>query len=74
MKIAVVGATGKTGRRVLTCALAHGHVVTAVAHHPERLSPDERLTFGGSRHKLHRIRKEPLARNTHVGWCRQYSR
>ncbi len=45
MKIAVVGATGKTGRAVLTCALAQGHVVTAVARHPERLSPDERQTL-----------------------------
>jgi len=45
MKIAVVGATGATGRRVLTRALAQGHFVTAVARHPERLSPDERLIF-----------------------------
>ena len=45
MKIAVVGATGATGRRVLERAIAQGHFITAVARHPERLSPDERLTF-----------------------------
>ena len=44
MKIAVVGATGATGRRVVTRALAQGHFVTAVARHPERLSPSERLS------------------------------
>ncbi len=38
MKIAVVGATGATGRRVVKHALAQGHFVTAVARHPERLS------------------------------------
>ena len=45
MKIAVVGATGATGRRVVARALAQGHFVTAVARHPERLSPSERLMF-----------------------------
>jgi putative NADH-flavin reductase len=45
MKIAVVGATGATGRRVVTRALARGHFVTALARHPERLSSAERLSF-----------------------------
>ena len=45
MKIAVVGATGATGRRVVEHALAQGHFVTAVARHPERLSSADRLTF-----------------------------
>ena len=45
MKIAVVGATGATGRRVVAHALAEGHSVTAVARHPERLSPAERLSL-----------------------------
>jgi hypothetical protein len=45
MKIAVVGATGATGRRVVKHALAHGHFVTAVARHPERLSSADRLAF-----------------------------
>jgi putative NADH-flavin reductase len=45
MKIAVVGATGATGRRVLKLALAQGHLVTAVARHPERLSSADRLSL-----------------------------
>jgi putative NADH-flavin reductase len=45
MKIAVVGATGATGRRVIKHALARGHLVTAVARHPERLSSADRLSF-----------------------------
>ncbi len=45
MKIAVVGATGATGRRVVAHALAQGHLVTAVARHPERLSPADRLSL-----------------------------
>jgi putative NADH-flavin reductase len=44
MKIAVVGATGATGRGVLKHALAQGHFVTAVARHPERLSSADRLS------------------------------
>jgi putative NADH-flavin reductase len=43
MKIAVVGATSATGRRVVKHALAQGHFVTAVARHPERLSSADRL-------------------------------
>ena len=45
MKIAVVGATGATGLRVVKHALAQGHFVTAVARHPERLSSADRLSF-----------------------------
>lgn len=45
MKIAVVGATGRTGRSVVARALAEGHFVTAVARHPERLAPAECLTL-----------------------------
>ncbi|MER7752667.1 NAD(P)H-binding protein [Kitasatospora sp. NPDC097643] len=37
MKIAVVGATGRTGRLVVGLALAAGHTVTAVARNPARL-------------------------------------
>ncbi|MER7582007.1 NAD(P)H-binding protein [Kitasatospora sp. NPDC097691] len=39
MRIAVVGATGRTGRLVVDLALAAGHEVTAVARTPARL-PD----------------------------------
>src|SRR5260370_26017033 len=37
MKIAVVGATGRTGQRVIEQALARGDDVIAVARHPETL-------------------------------------
>ncbi|MFJ9691198.1 NAD(P)-dependent oxidoreductase [Kitasatospora sp. NPDC101183] len=37
MKIAVVGANGRTGRLVVDLALATGHTVTAVARDPARL-------------------------------------
>ncbi len=45
MKIAVVGATGVTGRRVVKHALGQGNFVTAVARHPEGLSPADQLSF-----------------------------
>jgi uncharacterized protein YbjT (DUF2867 family) len=45
MKIAVVGATGATGGRVVKHALAQGHFVMAVASHPERLSSADRLSL-----------------------------
>lgn len=45
MKIAVVGATGATGRRAVKHALAQGHLVTAVARHPERLTSADRLSI-----------------------------
>jgi putative NADH-flavin reductase len=44
VKIAVVGATGATGSRVVKHALARGHFITAVARHPERLSSADRLS------------------------------
>ncbi len=39
MKLTVIAATGGIGREVMAQALAAGHDVTAVARHPERLSP-----------------------------------
>ncbi len=44
MKIAVIGATGATGRKVVERALELGHEVVAVARKPERIAPAERLT------------------------------
>jgi putative NADH-flavin reductase len=35
MKLTVFGSTGRTGRHLVTAALAAGHRVTAVARHPE---------------------------------------
>ncbi|REK74441.1 NAD(P)-dependent oxidoreductase [Paenibacillus paeoniae] len=44
MKIAIIGATGGTGRKVMERALALGHEVVAVARRPEVISPIERLS------------------------------
>jgi putative NADH-flavin reductase len=43
MKIIVFGATGGTGKLILTQALAKGHSVTAFARHPEALPQDPHL-------------------------------
>ncbi|MDM0085402.1 NAD(P)H-binding protein [Variovorax sp. J31P179] len=39
MKIALIGATGSVGSRILTEALARGHTVTALSRHPEKVAP-----------------------------------
>lgn len=44
MKIAVVGATGKAGSRIVKEALARGHQVTAIARHPEKAPAAPNLT------------------------------
>jgi len=44
MKIAHFGATGNAGSRIVAEALQRGHEVTAIAQHPEKLSPHPRLT------------------------------
>lgn len=43
MKIAIIGATGATGTKVIERALELGHEVIAVARRPELISPAERL-------------------------------
>lgn len=43
MKIAIIGATGGTGRKVVERALELGHEVMAVARRPEVIPPAERL-------------------------------
>jgi putative NADH-flavin reductase len=48
MKIAVIGATGNVGSRLVDEALSRGHQVTAVARNASRLPPDERLTFSSA--------------------------
>ena len=39
MKIALFGATGRTGRYILDQALADGHRVTVLARNPSKLPP-----------------------------------
>lgn len=48
MKIAIIGATGNVGSRLVDEALSRGHHVTAVARNASRLPPDEKLTFSGA--------------------------
>jgi len=45
MRIAVLGATGRTGRHILDLALDHGHDVTAVVRAPGKLAARDRLTI-----------------------------
>jgi putative NADH-flavin reductase len=45
MKIAIIGATGGTGRKVVERALELGHEVVAVARRPEVITPSERLSI-----------------------------
>ena len=44
MKVALIGATGNIGSKVLAELLRRGHTVTGIARHPENLSPQENLT------------------------------
>ncbi len=46
MKLAILGATGKTGRHLLEQALAQGHAVTVLARNPDKLAlRDDRLNI-----------------------------
>jgi uncharacterized protein len=44
MKIALIGATGNIGSRVLTELVARGHSVTAIARHPEQAPASPKVT------------------------------
>lgn len=44
MKIAVVGATGKAGSRIITEALSRGHTVTGICRNPDALPSNPKLT------------------------------
>jgi uncharacterized protein len=45
MKIAIVGATGNVGKRIVDEALHRGHNVTGIARDPSKLSPRNGLTL-----------------------------
>lgn len=47
MRVAVVGATGRTGRELVTQALAGGHEVVAYVRRPEAMTPMRGLTVVG---------------------------
>ncbi len=44
MNVALIGATGNAGARVLSELLQRGHSVTAIVRHPERVPVHERVT------------------------------
>lgn len=45
MKIALIGATGFVGSAILKEALERGHSVTAIARHPQKIKPQNKLTI-----------------------------
>jgi len=45
MKIAVIGATGNAGSRIVTELLNRGHQVTGISRHPDKLEPRSGLTL-----------------------------
>lgn len=44
MKLAIIGATGNIGSKIMAEALQRGHDVTGIARHPEKLTGHPRLT------------------------------
>ena len=48
MKIAIVGATGHVGSRLVDEALSRGHHVTAIARNATRLPPDQNLSVSNA--------------------------
>ena len=44
MKIAVVGASGNAGSRIVTELASRGHAVTAIARHPEKITTQPNVT------------------------------
>jgi uncharacterized protein len=43
MKVALIGATGRVGSKILTEAVARGHKVTAIVRSPEKLAPHQKV-------------------------------
>jgi len=44
MKVALIGASGNAGSRILNELVAHGHIVTAIVRHPENVPPDPKVS------------------------------
>ena len=56
MKIAIVGATGNAGKRIVDEALRRGHQVTAISRNPGNLDHHERLrAVAGDAHQPERL-------------------
>ena len=47
MKVALIGATGNAGSRVLAELLSRGHSVTAVVRNPDRVAASDKVTARG---------------------------
>jgi len=47
MKVALIGATGKAGSRVLAELVQRGHTVTAIVRHPENVETSDQVTAHG---------------------------
>jgi putative NADH-flavin reductase len=45
MKLFLLGATGRTGRRIVELGLERGHEVTAFVRSPQKIAPRERLSI-----------------------------
>jgi putative NADH-flavin reductase len=45
MKIAVIGATGNAGSRIVTELLSRGHQILGIARHPDKMQPRPGLTL-----------------------------
>ena len=44
MNVALMGATGMVGSKILLEALERGHKVAAISRHPEKISPRDGVT------------------------------
>jgi uncharacterized protein len=44
MKVALIGASGNVGSRILAELVARGHHVTAIARHPDKFAPQDHVT------------------------------
>lgn len=55
MKIAIIGATGGTGRKVVERALELGHEVIAVARRPEVIPPQSGSSSGRGMYSMRRV-------------------
>src|SRR6185437_840007 len=58
MKIALIGASGFVGSKILAEALQRGHQVTAIVRNPEKIQPQENLTVK----KIDVLQTDELAR------------
>jgi uncharacterized protein YbjT (DUF2867 family) len=57
MKILILGATGRTGRHVITEALKRGHRVSAIARDPEKLGDEHIDVFRGTPYDYETVEK-----------------